>query len=152
MQPNTGPRRRPDTSRSSRVTRNPGDIDVVGARIGAQIVDLIAIFVIGILGAVLVGVGLQSKAIAFLVFIVVTLAYGTILEGAKGQTLGKMLAGVRVVDATGDGVGYGQAFIRNIPALFGGWLTWLVGMAAIAIDDDNQRVFDEVAGTYVVRD
>lgn len=134
-----------------RSSYGPGDTDVVGGRIVAQIVDLIANFILAFLVGVLAGVGLQSRAAVFLAFIVVTLAYGTILEGALGQTFGKMLAGVRVVDATGDDVGYGQAFVRNIPALFGGWLTWLVGIAAIAIDTQNQRLFDQLADTYVVR-
>ena len=31
-------------------------------------------------------------------------------------------------------------------------MTWLVGVAAIAIDDQNQRLFDQAADTYVVKD
>lgn len=76
---------------------------------------------------------------------------GTILEGAKGQTLGKTLTGVRVVDPTGEDISDGQAFVRNVSALFGGWLIWLVGVAAIAVDGQNQRRFDQLEDTCVVR-
>lgn len=134
-----------------RPSYGPGDTDVVGDRIVAQIVDMIAIFVLAFVVGVLAGVGFRSEGAVIVAFIVVTLAYGTVLEGATGQTLGKMLTGVRVVDQTGDDVGYAQAFVRNIPALFGGWLTWLVGVAAIAIDEQNQRLFDQFADTYVVK-
>ena len=127
----------------------PGDTDVVGARIAAQIVDSVVIVVlVGVfaVGGVALGGG---RAFGTLIGVVVFLGYGTLLEGAFGQTLGKMLLGIRVVDDTGTQVGYGAAFVRNVPVLFGGWLTWLVGMAAIAIDDRNQRLFDQIAGTYV---
>lgn len=134
-----------------RPSYGPGDTDVVGERIVAQIVDMIAIFVLAFVVGVLAGVGFQSEGAVLVAFIAVTLAYGTVLEGATGQTLGKMLTGIRVVDPTGDDVGYAQAFVRNIPALFGGWLTWLVGVAAIAVDDQNQRLFDQFADTYVVK-
>lgn len=135
-----------------RSSYGPGNTDVVGGRIAAQVVDLVVIFVLAVGGGVLFGVGLQSRAGVFLGFILVTLGYGTVLEGAYGQTLGKMLLAVRVVDPAGEEIGYGAAFVRNVPALFGGWLTWLVGVVAIAIDDENQRVFDQLADTYVVAD
>lgn len=134
-----------------RPSYGPGDTDVVGDRIVAQIVDMVAIFVLAFVVGVLAGVGFQTEGAVLVAFVAVTLAYGTVLEGATGQTLGKMLTGIRVVDPTDDDVGYAQAFVRNVPALFGGWLTWLVGVAAIAIDDQNQRLFDQFADTYVVK-
>lgn len=129
----------------------PGDTDVIGARIVAQIVDFVAILVLGFALGVGVGMALRSEAGVFIGFIGATLAYGTILEGAYGKTLGKMLMNIRVVDRNGDEIGYAKAFVRNIPALFGGWLTWIVGIAAIAISDRDQRLFDQLAETYVVR-
>lgn len=136
---------------SGRSSYGPGDTDVVGARIGAQIVDLIVVMILAVVVGIAFGISLGSEAGVFLGFIVVMLGYGTVLEGAYGKTLGKMLLGIRVVGATGEDIGFGGAFLRNIPAVFGGWLTWIVGIAAIAIDDRNQRLFDQVADTYVVR-
>ena len=142
---------------SSRSSSAPGNVDVVGARIAAQIVDYVVMFVLLLLfvfvaAAAVGGTGASAEAVAFFGLLVVGLGYGTILEGTYGKTLGKMVTNIRVVDERGRDIGYGQAFVRNIPALFGGWLTWLVGMAAIAIDDRNQRLFDQVAVTYVVKD
>lgn len=140
------------TRSSGRSSYGPGDVDVVGGRIVAQIVDMIVVFVLAVVVGLLFGIGLQSRGGVFLGIIVATIAYGTVLEGAYGKTLGKMLIGIRVVGPAGDDVGYGPAFLRNIPALVGGWLTWIVGIAAIATDDQNQRLFDQFADTYVVRD
>jgi uncharacterized RDD family membrane protein YckC len=140
-------------SRSNgRSSYGPGDTDVVGGRIAAQVIDMIVIFVLAVVVGVLFGLGLQSRGGIFLGIIVVTIAYGTVLEGAYGKTLGKMALGIRVVGPAGEDIDYGPAFLRNIPALFGSWLTWIVGIAAIAIDDQNQRLFDQFADTYVVRD
>lgn len=135
--------------------RDPGDVDIVGARIVAQIIDLVVMFVLLVAAIVAVATALGgggSEGIWFLAFLAVGLGYGTALEGTYGKTVGKMVTDVRVVGRSGQDISYGKAFIRNIPALFGGWLTWLVGMAAIAMDDRNQRLFDQAAETYVVRD
>lgn len=129
---------------------SPGDTEVIGARIAAQIVDICVIFIVVLIAILVAGAVLQSRAAMFLLGVAALLGYGTILEGAYGRTLGKMALQIKVVDRTGDQIGYVEAFVRNIPALFGGWVTWLVGMAAIAISDRNQRLFDLLAGTYVV--
>ncbi|UPV74350.1 RDD family protein [Halorussus limi] len=132
--------------------------DVVGARIGAQVVDLVLLFV----QVMVVAVGLaalvrpESEAavegyvgIAFLTLPL----YGGLLEGFwNGQTIGKRVAGIRVVNRTGEAASVGQAFVRNVPAvILFSWLTSAVALAAIAIDDHNRRVFDNFAGTYVVK-
>lgn len=141
---------------STRDPPRPGNTDVVGARIAAQIVDMIVMFglllvvLFGLFAALEPGPG-AGRALGFVAAIAVALGYGTVLEGGwNGQTVGKRMLDIKVVDRTGDEVGFPSAFVRNVPALFGGWLTWLVGVAAIAVDDRNQRLFDQVAGTYVV--
>ncbi|WP_435116868.1 RDD family protein [Halolamina sp. C58] len=141
---------------SRQPSSGPGDVNVVGGRIAAQLLDYAVMFllliVVVFVGAAAAGSQGGAEATVFFGLLAVGLGYGTVLEGAYGKTVGKMVTGIRVVDRRGTDIGYGKALVRNIPALFGGWLTWLVGMAAIAIDDQNQRLFDGVAGTYVVRD
>ncbi|MFW5911327.1 MAG: RDD family protein [Halolamina sp.] len=141
---------------SAQPSHGPGDVDVVGARIVAQLIDYVVMFVLLVLAvfgvAAVVGSGGGGEGILVLALLAIGLGYGTVLEGRYGKTIGKMVTDVRVVGDRGREIGYGQAFIRNIPALFGGWLTWLVGIAAIAIDEQNQRLFDMAADTYVVRD
>ncbi|WP_053947527.1 RDD family protein [Halolamina sediminis] len=141
---------------SRQPSRSPGNVDVVGARIAAQLLDYAVMFLLLIV-VVFVGAGATgsrggAESTAFFGLLVVGLGYGTVLEGAYGKTVGKMVTGIRVVGRHGRDIGYGQALVRNIPALFGGWLTWLVGMAVIAMDGQNQRLFDRAAGTYVVSD
>ena len=139
---------------SRQPSSGPGNVDVVGARIAAQLLDYAVMFLLLIV-VVFVGAGATgsrggAQGAVFFGLLVVGLGYGTVLEGAYGKTVGKMVTGIRVVGRGGREIGYGQALLRNVPALFGGWLTWLVGMATIAMDDQNQRLFDRAAGTYVV--
>lgn len=142
----------------SRSAPYPGNVNVLGARLVAQLIDLVAMFLlllVAIVALVVVLPGVdaaEAELLGVFTFVGVALGYGTVLEGRYGKTLGKMATNVRVVCRDGSEISYGQAFGRNIPALFGGWPTWLVGMAAIAVNDDNQRLFDVAADTYVVRD
>ena len=124
------------------------DTNVVGARIGAQIVDIVVMFVQILLVSMLLGGG---RGAVFLSFLTLPL-YGGLLEGYwNGQTLGKKALGIRVVDERGPDATVSQAFVRNIPAVvIPGWLMYLVALASMAMTDRRQRVFDQVAGTVVV--
>jgi len=132
--------------------------DVVGARIGAQIVDVLAMLVQALAVTVGLTMVLQPESEAAvegfvgLAFLTLPL-YGGLLEGFwNGQTLGKRLVGIRVVNGRGEDCSVGQALARNLPAvILFSWLTSAVALAAIAISSHSQRVFDMVAGTYVVR-
>ncbi|GAB7095546.1 hypothetical protein JCM30237_27000 [Halolamina litorea] len=142
----------------SRSGSYPGDVNVLGARIVAQLIDLVAMFflmvavIVTLVGLLPVTDPAEAEFLGVVTFVGVALGYGTLLEGRYGKTLGKMAMNVRVVSRDGREIHYGQAFGRNIPALFGGWPTWLVGMATIAVNDDNQRLFDKASDTYVIRD
>ena len=84
---------------------------------------------------------------------VVGVLYYSLLEGGPtGQTLGKSICGIRVVDATsglpgiGPGRGVGRYFARwlsSIPLALGYlWMLW---------DERNQTWHDKLASTVVVR-
>ena len=132
--------------------------DVVGARIGAQIIDLIVMFVqmlavaLGLVFLIRPETESAARGYVFLSFLTLPL-YGGLLEGYwNGRTVGKRMLGIKVVDRRGEAPSFGQAFVRNLPAvILFSWVTSAVALAAMAIDDDRQRVFDGVAGTYVVR-
>lgn len=137
---------------SSAPTRD--QTDVVGARIAAQIVDVVAmtvqLIVVGVLFAGVLGIGGRGGVTLALLTLP---AYGGLLEGYwNGKTLGKALLGIRVVDERGGPCSVGQAFVRNLPAvIMPGWLVYLVALASMAATDRRQRVFDQVAATVVVR-
>lgn len=124
------------------------DTSVVGARIGAQIIDIVAMFLQLAVVATLLGGG---RGGAFLALLTLPL-YGGLLEGYwNGQTLGKATLGIKVVDEQGGEVTVAQALVRNFPAVFiPGWLAYLVALASMAMSDRRQRVFDRYAGTVVV--
>lgn len=132
------------------------DTAVVGRRIAAHLLDNAV--VVGLTFLILLSLaGLTGESIstgmAFVMSLVVGLVYGTILEGYRdGQTVGKGVLGIRVVDDGGEPPSVGQAFIRNFPVIFTfSTVVLFVTLAAIAQSDRRQRLFDRVAETYVVK-
>lgn len=130
---------------------------VVGARIWAQLVDLVILFVqIGVVGVALARIVRPDTeggvtGLTLVTFLTLPL-YGGLLEGYwNGQTVGKRLLDIKVVDVRGTDPSVEQALVRNFPAvvLFS-WLTTVVALAAVATSDRRQRVFDRAANTYVV--
>jgi uncharacterized RDD family membrane protein YckC len=79
---------------------------------------------------------------------VAVFAHLVLLEGTGGQTLGKRLAGIRVVDdKTGGPIGWSVATHRaGARALF-----WFVAFLALA-DPRWQTLHDRSAGTIVVKE
>lgn len=83
--------------------------------------------------------------------VVVDLAYFGYLEGSpSGQTVGKRVMGIRVIDfSTGGPIGFGRAILRyvgrivsSIPCLLGYfWMLW---------DKEKQTWHDKIATTVVV--
>ena len=138
-----------------------GTTAAVGHRIGALIID-------GLLcGAVFIVIGLVTGGgqsghgrasvhmggTAFLVYMVVWIAYFTICEAATGQTLGKRLSRIRVVSQDGGRVGFGQSAARNVLRLVDALpILYIVGLVSVLAtgEDRRQRVGDIAARTRVV--
>lgn len=81
------------------------------------------------------------------------IAYFTYFEGTSGQTLGKQLVNIKVVDAaTGEPIKYDKAFIRNILRIID-WLPFLyiIGGLLVITSAKKQRLGDMVTGTVVVK-
>lgn len=163
MSPPAGTPRSPDGSPRASRTRSrkrpsPGDTDVIGGRIVAQIIDLIIQFVqLLVVTFLLVAVfppQTEGGVTGLMLFALLSLPlYGAILERYwHGQTVGKRFAGIAVVDRHGDPPTFGQAAVRNVPAIIVfSWVAIAVALASIAMTEHNQRVFDQFAETYVVR-
>lgn len=79
------------------------------------------------------------------------MTYYTWFHGISGKTPGKMLLGLRVIQASGDPMTLGIAFLRwagyliSAPALFLGFI-W------IAFDGRKQGWHDKIAATVVIRE
>lgn len=81
-------------------------------------------------------------------------AYGALLEGFwNGQTIGKRLFHLRVIDQTGLPLRMEQAWVRNLMRVVDALpLAYLVGGIAVLSSPTMQRFGDRVAGTLVVRE
>jgi uncharacterized RDD family membrane protein YckC len=101
---------------------------------------------------------LLSPLLTAVVFVV----YATVLYGgARGQTVGMMAVGVRVVrDGTHDALGYGRAFWRALAEQFLRILAtvtiilgviWLLDMLFPLWDKKNQTLHDKIVKTVVIR-
>jgi uncharacterized RDD family membrane protein YckC len=84
-------------------------------------------------------------------FYLIVLAYFIVLEKLYGWTPGKLLFGLRVVRADGDGgISWGAAIGRTLLRVIDGILFYLVAAIAVWSSDRNQRLGDMAAKTLVV--
>jgi uncharacterized RDD family membrane protein YckC len=81
-------------------------------------------------------------------------AYGALLEGFwNGQTIGKRLFHLRVIDESGLPLRIEQAWVRNLMRVFDMLpFAYLVGGISVLSSPIMQRFGDRVAGTLVVRE
>ena len=90
--------------------------------------------------------GLLSALIDFLYFV--------LLQGAYGQTVGKMAVKIKVVREDGSKINYIDAVVRTILLLSDAipyFIPYLLGAILIWTSDTKQRLGDRVAHTVVVK-
>lgn len=94
-----------------------------------------------------------GMALMVLVSFLVTVGYGIALEWFwRGQTVGKRLLRLRVMDRQGLHLQFGQVVVRNLLRTVDAVpLLYLLGGAACLLSRRNQRLGDMAAGTIVVR-
>ncbi len=128
------------------------------ARFLALLVDfLVEMAICYVLGTVLQVLAVLSfdvmRALFVLMYFLVPMLYGVVCEWwLRGQTIGKRMMRLRVMDATGLRLRFSQVLLRNLlrpvdslPACY------LVGGAAFFLSRRGQRLGDLAAGTIVVR-
>lgn len=117
-----------------------------GRRFVAYLIDVI---LLGIVGGVLVAI--FGTGIGYGIDLLVGIAYFGYLEGGpKGQTLGKMALGIRVIDfSSGGPIGYGRGVVRYIGRLLSG-IVCLLGYLWMLWDKEKQTWHDKIATTVVV--
>ena len=124
----------------------------------AWIVDAAAVGVLALLAAsassfiVIVNPDI-ARAIAIASLFAISLGYGITLEWFwRGQTLGKRLLKLRVVDEQGLNLRFDQVVMRNLLRMVDRLpLFYLVGGVACLLSRHNQRLGDLAAGTVVMR-
>jgi len=87
-----------------------------------------------------------------LVFLLIIFAYLILMEAYVSWTVGKRIAGMRVVNRNGNKIGFSKSVIRNLLRLVDGLPAFnILGMILIARSPEGQRFGDRVARTYVIR-
>ncbi|WP_418284566.1 RDD family protein [Halorubrum sp. DTA46] len=130
--------------------------DVVVARGIAHLIDYFASFIVifPVLYTYVLAVNPARDSVWITAPIVLSyLAYNTLFEAYwNGQTIGKRVTGIRVVDRDGADPSLKEALIRNVPAGFpiAGTLGIFAALWAMVTTDLRQRNFDIFADTYVV--
>jgi len=142
---------------------SPGQLAGLGSRIVAFLIDSI---LTGIVGGILVfplfflvglggDAGPASAGLLLLVQLLIPLvvfAYFIVMEGMYGYTIGKKLLSIRVVNESGGNIGMGKSAIRNVLRVVDALPTlYIIGIILIAVNDDEQRLGDMAASTYVVK-
>ena len=133
------------------------EVHVTGRRILAIIVDSLLIGLLlspfTLFGTNSDGSMSTSQSVSQgLTYLVAFLLYFTLLEGYLGQTVGKMLLGIKVIrEDNGEVPGLGTAALRTVLRIVDGLFGYLVGFIAVMASAKRQRLGDMAAHTLVVR-
>ena len=90
-----------------------------------------------------------AASVAYGLFVI---GYYLLLEGYLGQTVGKMVVGIKVVaEATDRAPGIAAAAVRTLLRIVDGLFTYTVAFVTVLISEKRQRLGDMAARTLVVR-
>lgn len=127
-------------------------------RAAALLIDFVLFFAVqaslGFVGARIWGPDVEESIVFLPLVWVFTLifvgAYTTALHALGGQTIGKLLVGVRVVGDDGTPPTLGVALLRYF-AYFASLATLIAGYAMAGLRRDKRALHDLIAGTRVER-
>jgi uncharacterized RDD family membrane protein YckC len=150
------------TTATNPTTATTADVHVTGRRVAATIIDG---FVIGGIYAAMAGIFgtittdggaghwvATMPAAGTVAYAVVIALYFVLLESYRGQTLGKMVVGIKVVgETTGAPPGLAAATVRTALRLVDGLASYLVAFIAVLVTAKRQRLGDMATHTLVVR-
>jgi uncharacterized RDD family membrane protein YckC len=136
------------------------DVRVTGRRIVATLIDGLIFGFLNIGLASLFGTERASSGFSLtmltsdgsLWLLAIVVLYYVLLEGLLGRTAGKLITGIRVVDAeTGGRPGILSGLVRTLLRLVDGFFGYLVGLIIVVNSDRRRRLGDMAAKTLVVR-
>lgn len=81
----------------------------------------------------------------------VSVVYYVVLTAARGQTIGKMVLHIKVVDAEGNIPNLRSVLLREVLGKVISGLAFLLGYVWVAWDPRKRAWHDYIGGTYVVR-
>lgn len=135
------------------------NVHVTGRRVVATLIDSVIFSVVsGVLSLLFhtrptTGFQLvQLSSGGSVVLLVFVALYHVLLEGLTGRTLGKRLAGIRVVDQrTGGTPGMLSAVLRTVLRVVDGFFAYGLGWVIVVSSKNRRRLGDMAARTIVVR-
>lgn len=122
----------------------PADLASWGTRAVGFLIDYLPIFLLGL-------IGFRSTTLTTLLSLI-GIAYWLYmghLDGTTGQTPGKAIQGIRVVNVQGDLIGSGNGMARKVLHLIDGLICGLGWLLPI-VDAKRQTIADKIMSTYVV--
>lgn len=132
-----------------------GGVEYMGfwIRFAAALIDAILISIIALLAgwALRLLLGFGGDTASNLVGIIVGWIYHVAFITAKGQTIGKMIVGVQVVNRDGNIPGFGAVLLREIVGKFLSGIALLLGYLWVGWDKEKRGWHDHIGGTYVIR-
>ena len=148
------------------IKEEKGDADKyasIGSRVAATVIDIFLIFVLliaigfvlTIIEAVVSLAALMSWLLVLVLFLVLPFAYFIFLEGGigKGQTIGKRLLHIKVINETGGTPSYTQSFLRTLTRFADLQIIYhIIGLIVASLTEKRQRVGDLLAKTLVVKE
>lgn len=131
-----------------------------GRRLVATLIDSLIFFVVQSLvdisfgvpflpGSGVSNVGIENllNFLSTLLWIVYVVGY----QGYTGQTLGKKVMGIKVVDVSGNKPSYFTFFLRDVIGKLVSSIILLIGYFMVLWDGKKQGLHDKIAGTFVVK-
>ncbi|WCO00233.1 RDD family protein [Psychroserpens ponticola] len=95
------------------------------------------------------GIGYSLNGFPAFLMMLLGLFLWPISEGVFGQTIGKRLLNIKVVNGNLKPIGIGQAFVRFFLAFID--YMFLIGLIIAATNKQNKRIGDLVANTIVIK-
>ncbi|WP_029288037.1 RDD family protein [Cellulomonas sp. HZM] len=130
------------------------------SRILAGLIDVVAIFAVLLVGTIVANSLLQwnpsgSAARILTIVLIVTVLVVlpvTVETLTRGRSLGKLVAGIRVVRDDGGPVVFRQSFVRALTGIVELWITFgSIAIICSIVHPKGKRVGDILAGTYAIR-
>ena len=116
-------------------------------RLAALIIDAILLGVVNFI----VSAALGDSLFTTLLNALIGFGYAVTMIAWRGQTVGKMILGIQVVDSQGNIPGIGAVLLREVVGKFLSSIALGLGYLWVAWDKEKRGWHDHIAGTFVVR-
>ena len=124
-----------------------------GARLLAAIIDNIILVLVGFVLGFVIGMvmGKSGQILSTILSLVISIYYWVFYQASSGQTLGKKVMGIKVVDMMGNKPSTMTFFLREMIGKLVSAIILFIVYLMILWDGKKQGLHDKIAGTVVVR-